>query len=171
MTTPYYTDERAVLHHGDCLDVLATMPDASVDAIVTDLAAGTAAEHLVCADLLLEGWRAFLADQNCPYDVAVEIDGRLVRVQVKATRQQRAIPQRATHTPAYMWHVRRAGKGGRRTYDTDEFDLLALVALDIRRIAYLPPSAHKQTVHIRPPGTAGGKQFDDYPFRLALGAL
>ena len=36
MTTPYYTDERAVLHHGDCLDVLAAMPDASVDAIVTD---------------------------------------------------------------------------------------------------------------------------------------
>ena len=34
MTTPYYTDERAVLHHGDCLDVLAAMPDASVDAIV-----------------------------------------------------------------------------------------------------------------------------------------
>ena len=30
MTTPYYTDERAVLHHGDCLDVLAAMPDASV---------------------------------------------------------------------------------------------------------------------------------------------
>lgn len=26
MTTPYYTDERAVLHHGDCLDVLAAMP-------------------------------------------------------------------------------------------------------------------------------------------------
>ena len=36
MTTPYCTDERAVLHHGDCLDVLAAMPDASVDAIVTD---------------------------------------------------------------------------------------------------------------------------------------
>ena len=36
MTTPYYTDERAVLHHGDCLDVLAAIPDASVDAIVTD---------------------------------------------------------------------------------------------------------------------------------------
>lgn len=31
MTTPRYT-----LHHGDCLPVLASLPDASVDAIVTD---------------------------------------------------------------------------------------------------------------------------------------
>lgn len=171
MSEPYYQDEHVTLWHGDALDVLRTLPDASVDAVVTDLAAGTAAEHIVCADLLLDGWRAFLADQNCPYDVAVEIGGRLVRVQVKATRQQRAIPQRATHVPAYMWHVRRAGKGGRRTYAVDEFDLLALVALDIRRIAYLPPSAHRQTVHIRPPGAPGGKHFDDYPFRSALEAL
>lgn len=138
------------------------------DAVVTDLAAGTAAEHLVSADLLLEGWRAFLADQNCPYDVAVEIGGRLIRIQVKSTRQPRAIPQRATHIPAYMWHVRRAGKAGQRVYGEGEFDLLALVALDIRRIAYLPPSHTKQTVHIRPPGAAGGRHFDAYPFRKAL---
>ena len=36
MTDPYYQDERVTLWHGDCLDVLATLPDASVDAIVTD---------------------------------------------------------------------------------------------------------------------------------------
>lgn len=141
------------------------------EAVVTDLAAGTAAEHLVCADLLMLGFNAFLADQNCAYDIAVDFAGRLIRVQVKATRQQRAIPQREIHIPAYMWHVRRAGKGGRRVYGSDEFDLLALVALDIRRIAYLPPSAQRQTVHIRPPGSHGGKQFDDFPFRSALEAL
>ncbi len=141
------------------------------EAVVTDLAAGTAAEHLVCADLLMLGFNAFLADQNCAYDIAVDFAGRLIRVQVKATRQQRAIPQREIHIPAYMWHVRRAGKGGRRVYGSDEFDLLALVALDIRRIAYLPPSAHRQTVHIRPPGSHGGKQFDDFPFCSALEAL
>lgn len=167
----HYADATVTLHHGDCLDVLRSLPNASVDAVVTDLAAGTAAEHLVCADLLMLGFNAFLADQNCAYDVAVDINGRLVRVQVKATRQQRSIPQRESHIPAYMWHVRRAGKGGRRVYGSDEFDLLALVALDIRRIAYLSPSAHRQTVHIRPPGSHGGRQFDDFPFRSALEAL
>jgi DNA modification methylase len=28
--------EPFVIHHGDCRDVLADMPDASIDAVVTD---------------------------------------------------------------------------------------------------------------------------------------
>ena len=36
MPEPYYADEQVTLHLGDCLDVLRTLPDASVDAIVTD---------------------------------------------------------------------------------------------------------------------------------------
>jgi len=36
MTAPYYSDEYVTLYHGDCRDVLATLPDASVDAVVTD---------------------------------------------------------------------------------------------------------------------------------------
>ncbi len=34
--TPYYQDEHVTLWHGDCLDVLRTLPDASVDSVVTD---------------------------------------------------------------------------------------------------------------------------------------
>lgn len=33
---PYYEDARATVHAGDCLDVLRSLPDASVDAVVTD---------------------------------------------------------------------------------------------------------------------------------------
>jgi len=31
-----FLDGRVILHHGDCLDVLATLPEASVDSVVTD---------------------------------------------------------------------------------------------------------------------------------------
>jgi hypothetical protein len=141
---------------------------AAADVVVTDLVAGIAAEHLVCADLLMGGLTAYLTDQYCAYDIAVDINGRLIRVQVKATRQQRSIPQRKEHIPAYMWHVRRAGKSGRRFYEAGEFDLLALVALDIKRIAYLPPSANRQTMHIRPPGANGGRHFEDFPLAAAI---
>lgn len=36
MTAPYFDDGTVTLHLGDCLDVLRTLPDASVDAVVTD---------------------------------------------------------------------------------------------------------------------------------------
>lgn len=34
--TPYYDDGRVVLYHADCRDVIAELPDASVDVLLTD---------------------------------------------------------------------------------------------------------------------------------------
>jgi hypothetical protein len=50
-----------------------------------ELEMGKAAEHLVCADLLMKGYNAFLSDQGLPYDVVIDLGRRLVRVQVKGT--------------------------------------------------------------------------------------
>lgn len=36
MSTPYYQDEHVTLWHGDAIEVLAQLPDASVDSVVTD---------------------------------------------------------------------------------------------------------------------------------------
>ena len=118
---------------------------------------GKAAEHLVCADLILSGHRAFLTDQGLPYDVVFDHGGRLLRVQVKSTGKPRPVPHRPGSAPAYQFYIRRAGKGGKRIIGNDEFDLLALVALDIRVVAYLPigPSV-LQTIHLRAPGSGNG---------------
>lgn len=143
--------------------------------LLHDLELGKAAEHLVVADLILQGYRAYLTDQGLPYDVVVDIDGRLLRVQVKATREQRPVPQRVAFTPGYLFHVRRAGKGGKRSYAGTEFDLLAFVALDIRTIAYMPfTDGLRQSIILRPAGYEPTNRaerranIDQFPFDVAI---
>lgn len=136
---------------------------------------GKAAEHLVCADLILSGFRAFLTDQGLPYDVVVDLSGRLIRIQVKATAAPRPVPGRPGSTRAYMFHCRRAGRGASRIIGNDEFEILALVALDCRVVAYIPIDDRvRQTVHLRIPGAAkthGNRRhgnIDEFPFAAAI---
>ena len=42
----YYRDDRVTLHHGDGIEVMASLPDASVDAVVTDPPYALAGEEL-----------------------------------------------------------------------------------------------------------------------------
>lgn len=146
--------------------------------VISDLELGKAAEHLVVADLILSGYRAYLTEQGLPYDVVLDHHGGLYRVQVKASRCAKRMPQRASHTPGYLYHVRRAGKRGRRKYGDDEFDILALVAMDVRIVAYLPLQERVlQSIYLRPPGHPGSartertRTIDQFPIETAMAAL
>lgn len=138
---------------------------------------GKAGEHLVCADLIMQGYKAFLSDQGLPYDVLVDT-GRILRIQVKSTLQAKNVSS-AGRLPrvAYSWGVRRRGRDGSKRLDESSCDIVALVALDIRVVAYFPIAAVGQTVQLLPPGEktsakpcgrgwSGG--VDAFPFERAV---
>ena len=76
--------------------------------VIPDLEIGKAAEHLVVADLILSGYRAYLTEQGLPYDVVIDYEGRLYRVQVKATRYAKRMPARGAVGMGYLYNVRRS---------------------------------------------------------------
>lgn len=143
-----------------------------------DLEVGKTAEHLVCADLIMSGYRAFLSDQGLPYDILVDIEGTLLRVQVKSTRKPKNHGSSTRSMPGYFFHLRRAGKGGRRRYPENAFDLYALVALDRQAVAYLPAfDCTNQTIALRVPGKTYlqsgpmNREFNEASFRSAIDRL
>jgi len=111
---------------------------------------GVAAEHLVIAQLNQQGFSAFLAGCGLRYDVVVDINGRLLRVQVKSTLKQ--IYEHGHKHPTYKFNL---AKGERsKPISADEVDVVALVACDSGDIAYLPAKrCSAATIKIRPAGS------------------
>jgi hypothetical protein len=139
---------------------------------------GQAAEHLVCADLLLTGWTAYLAGPGVPYDIMVDTGRARLRVQVKSTLVAKTPAVQRRVTPAYFFHS--AGstrKRGKRIYGKDEIDVFALVALDRRLIAYFAAcELPQQQVVLRVPGLSYGpsgkiaRDFEGATFSRAIEA-
>lgn len=143
-----------------------------------ELELGRAAEHLVCADLLLGGWRAFHSAQGMAYDLAVDVGARLIRVQVKATLHPRHPQPSMRANPAYFFNIKRAGRGSARVYRHDEFDVYALVALDRRLIGYFAKAElPSQLITLRipggryGPGGKGEREFEGASFARALAVM
>ncbi len=101
---------------------------------ITDMQAGKAGEHLVCADLIIQGYNAFPAGEGLPYDVVAQGPGRLIKIQVKSMRGPTA---RDPEPPLYAVTATRRGKGGRSKYKADDVDVFAIVALDAKSIGYI----------------------------------
>lgn len=113
------------------------------DGFSTTLQVGLAAEHLVCADLLLQGKQAFMATPGSPYDIVVDSGyGKFCRVQVKATcKMFDRYPSRSiAEVPIYRFALRLSRTGQRRISKVF-CDVVAFVALDRHLIAYMPIKA------------------------------
>lgn len=128
--------------------------------MINDLQIGKAGEYLVCADLILQGYIAFPSEQGLPFDVVLNVKGNLLKIQVKTTRKAKHIPQRKTDIPAYVFHIGingsgKKGKKRRVKYDRNQVDIFALVALDTKKIAYIPYFNTQTTMNFRVPELRG----------------
>ncbi len=140
---------------------------------INELQLGKAGEYLVCADLILQGYVAYLSEQGLHYDVVVDLGGKLIRIQVKTTKTFRAVPQRKNYTPGYLFHIRRCGKGGRNRYKDGDVDIFALVAIEENAIGYLTMKKTKTSMCFRTKKfiyktNKQGRYLQDFTFEKAI---
>ncbi|CAB4133848.1 hypothetical protein UFOVP264_41 [uncultured Caudovirales phage] len=140
---------------------------------ISELQIGKAGEYLVCAELILKGFIAFPSEQGLRYDVVVDIEGKLIRIQVKTTREYRFRPQRKTQISSYLFHPKRCGKGGMKCYTEMDIDIMAFVAIKDSVIGYLPVNAISKTMMFRSRkceyvGNRPGIYLEDCTFEKAL---
>lgn len=128
------------------------------------------------ADLNKQGYVAFLAGAGLSYDVVVEIESKLYKVQVKST----AAPRRLNDTyrnPSYLFRIDKKHKKEKK-YQKSDYDLLALVAVDIGAVAYLTfdQAENKAAIQLRAskksnPWTKKQKCIHDHPLSEAIKSL
>ena len=139
---------------------------------------GTAAEHLVCADLIMHGFNAFMSSAGLPYDVVFDAEGEFYRVAVKSTLNARLrLARKNPSKKTYQFNILRRGK---RRYTLRQADLVALVGIDRKLIAYLAVEECPTIMHLDHPDewlrktNSKGKTphvcrvFDDFPLYQAL---
>ncbi|MGO4672943.1 group I intron-associated PD-(D/E)XK endonuclease [Bosea sp. 2YAB26] len=119
---------------------------------------GTAGEYLTCADLILLGYRAFPVAQGLPYDIIVDVAGTMLRVAVKSTQRASERPARENSRLCYQFCITRSrrtsdGKTDARPYLSDDVDVVAMCALDLRAVAYCHIRECAQSMHFDPPGS------------------
>jgi hypothetical protein len=120
--------------------------------LLDHLEVGKAAEHLVCYDLIMQGYKAYLSDQGLSYDVVLDNCGKLYRIQVKSTLKTKNInSQGRNQRIAYNFAVRRRGNNGNERLGNKDADIIAVVAHDIKVIAYFPIDLVGQTLQLSPP--------------------
>ncbi len=122
---------------------------------ISDLQIGKAGEYLVCSELIMKGFIAYPSEQGLPYDVVMDYNGKLLKIQVKTTRGLRNVLQRKNPTKAYQFNIKRCGKKNKQLRTPESVDLFALVAIDTKQIGFMLNINVKQTMAFRPDSLKG----------------
>ena len=105
---------------------------------------GKAGQHLVCYDLIMNNYVCFLSDEGLNYDIVLDLNGDLKRIQVKSTLK--AINYRRSKN-IYRFGVKRAKRNGAK-YKTTDIDIFAFAFLDIKKVAYVPVDMIIKNSHV-----------------------
>lgn len=97
---------------------------------------GHAAEYYVCGDLTLKGFVVSIPMQGIPYDLILDVDSVLFKVQVKSTRIPIKIPQRVQERHYYRFQTCRSPGSKKTQYLNSEIDIYAFVCYDTMKIGY-----------------------------------
>ena len=128
---------------------------------------GIAGELLVKADLMMRGYWPWEAAYHAaaPYDILVEVEGQILRVQVKSVAEprweDRSHHGQGTYNRGWQFSLRK-GVGAKERYEEGEVDIIALVALDAGRIAYRSMSSLKTNVGIITTLNLKESDFDEF---------
>lgn len=87
---------------------------------------GTAGEHLACSVLHTFGWTAAIVDAG-GFDLIAMLDTEILRVQVKTTLKR-------IDGYGYQWQTNKGG--GKNSLTLDDCDIVACVALDLRKLVF-----------------------------------
>lgn len=102
----------------------------------TELMKGIAGEHLVCFDLMMQGYNVTMSEQGMAYDLVLDLEGLLAKVQVKSTTTWKSPVEGSGHVPSYVFCGNK-GNGAKIGYKAHEVDLFALVCLETLQVGYV----------------------------------
>ena len=102
----------------------------------SELEMGKCGEYYAIFKLAKQGFVAYPSDQGLPYDVVVDVGGRLLRGQVKSTYGRKDYGRMKD---IYRWGTRSA-KGANRPALADRCDFYAFVSISDEKIAFMATS-------------------------------
>lgn len=90
---------------------------------------GAAGEHLTCTYLIENGWRSVMLNAEA-FDIVAVKNDKHIRVQVKTTLQER-------RPNSFQWSIATGNKQNKKPIKVGSCDVVALVALNIKRALFL----------------------------------